>query len=208
VLAEGHDVDVVVDQDRGAEALGEPLRDREAVPARHDRRVAGEAGGVLDRARHADPDPRHPAFVADLVQQRVEALFHPLEHDFGPVGDLDVAAVLGQHPPPEVGDGEARVGGAEVGGEDQRRVLVEGEPLRWAPAGRLAAADLLQQAEGLQMLQPLRDRRAGEAGSPAQVRPGDAAAIADQPQQVVGTGRRAHLSSIKPLLRVKKQTFA
>ena len=39
----------------------------------------------------------------------------------GPVGDLDVAAVLGQHRAAEVGDREPRVGGAEVGREDQRR---------------------------------------------------------------------------------------
>src|SRR5688572_19219254 len=44
VLAEGHDVDVVVDEDRQrAEAVGEPARDGEPVPAGHDRRADGPA---------------------------------------------------------------------------------------------------------------------------------------------------------------------
>ena len=44
VLAEGHDVDVVVDQHRHPVAVREAARDREPVPAGHDRRVAWQAG--------------------------------------------------------------------------------------------------------------------------------------------------------------------
>ena len=51
VLAAGHDVDVVVDEHGRAVAAGEPLRDREAVPAGHDRRVDRPPAVELDRAR-------------------------------------------------------------------------------------------------------------------------------------------------------------
>ena len=60
-LPEGEDVDVVVDPDGRAVAGGEPLPDRVAVPARHDRRRDRPAGRELDRARDADPDPPQPA---------------------------------------------------------------------------------------------------------------------------------------------------
>ena len=60
-LAEGEDVDVVVDPDRRAVALGEPLADRIAVPAGHDRWRDRPPGPELDRAGDADPDPPQPA---------------------------------------------------------------------------------------------------------------------------------------------------
>ena len=45
LLAEGHDVDVVVDQHRHVgEVLAEPVGDREPVPPGHDRRVDRLAG--------------------------------------------------------------------------------------------------------------------------------------------------------------------
>ena len=58
-LAEGEDVDVVVDPDRRAEPLREPLPDRVAVPARHDRRRDRPAGRELHGAGHRDADAPH-----------------------------------------------------------------------------------------------------------------------------------------------------
>ena len=64
------------------------------------------------------PIPRtSAALAADLAEQRVEALVDPVEHRLGPGGDLDVAASSASDRAAEVGDREARVGGAEVGGE-------------------------------------------------------------------------------------------
>ena len=59
VLAAGHDVHVVVDEHRRAVVVREPLRDVEAVPAGHDRRVDRPPGVELDRARDADADAAH-----------------------------------------------------------------------------------------------------------------------------------------------------
>src|SRR5690348_10502824 len=76
LLAQGHDVDVVVDGDGEAVLVGEHVADRMAVPSRHDRRGDGNALTETHRAGQADPDgiqPREVAFGADLVQD----LRHP-----------------------------------------------------------------------------------------------------------------------------------
>src|SRR5690606_36213436 len=59
VLAERHDVDVVVDEDVDA---GKVVGDRVVVPAGHARAVVGPAGGHRDASRHAQagPAPRRP----------------------------------------------------------------------------------------------------------------------------------------------------
>ena len=60
-LAEGQDVDVVVDPDRRAVAVGEAVADRVAVPAGHDRRRDRPAGRGTRPAGHADADtPQRP----------------------------------------------------------------------------------------------------------------------------------------------------
>ena len=59
VLAQGHDVHVVVDQHRRRVAVREPVRDREAVPAGHDRRVDRLPRRERDRAGDADADAAH-----------------------------------------------------------------------------------------------------------------------------------------------------
>ena len=56
LLAERHDVDVVVDEDGHGVLALETSRDVVAVPARHDRRADRPAGRVLDRAGQADAD--------------------------------------------------------------------------------------------------------------------------------------------------------
>ena len=59
-LAEREHVDVVVDPDRRVVAVREPLADRVAVPAGHDRRRDRPAGPELDRTGHADADAPQP----------------------------------------------------------------------------------------------------------------------------------------------------
>ena len=191
VLAEGHDVDVVVDQHRDAVAVGEALRDRVAVPAGHDRRVPWAAGHVLDRPRDADPDPPHVLVVAaDLAQQGVEALIHPVEHSLGPRRDLDVLAVLGEDAPAQVGDAQAGVRRSKVRREHDPGGLVEREQHRRPAAGGRALAGLSEEVLGQELLDPLgdggarrgrstrRDRRASRR------RPGGSAAASSR-------GRRA-----------------
>ena len=130
-----------------AEAVGEALGDREAVPAGHDRRVARAAGGVLDRARarrcrsRGRPRRRGRSRVSSAPKR---SSTQP-EHRLRPGGDVHLAGLLGEDLAGEVGDREPRVGGAEVGGQDDARVLVEGEKHRRAAARRRAAAGLAQE---------------------------------------------------------------
>ncbi len=149
VLAQGHDVDVVVDEDRRAGvALGEPVGDREAVPAGHDRRV-----DRLPAAKATGPGMPTPIRAR---RRRAPALAEQLrgsgrgraEDRSGPSRDVDVERQLGERPAGQVGDGESRVGRAQVGGEDDARLVVEGEHASAAAAGGLGVARLVDEARG------------------------------------------------------------
>jgi ribose transport system permease protein len=88
VLADGHDVHVVVHQGGHAVALGQAVAHRVAVPAGHDRWVDGLAGGELDRSRQPDAHAPHGVTPpADLVQQPVEGLLGGFAGVSAQVGD-------------------------------------------------------------------------------------------------------------------------
>ena len=61
LLAQRHEVGVVVHEDRPVPGRPQPVGDRVPVPARHDRRLGDHAGVELDRAGHADADAADPA---------------------------------------------------------------------------------------------------------------------------------------------------
>src|SRR5690606_778568 len=84
VLAEGHDVDVVVHQHRHGDAAADVLGDVEAVPAGHDRRVDRASGGVLDRAGEADADAQEVGLGPPrLVEELASSLDHPVQDGLG-----------------------------------------------------------------------------------------------------------------------------
>ncbi len=66
-LAERHQVDVVVDEDRRRVVFAQVVADREAVPVRHQRRVDELADFEVDRARHADADRRSPVAARSRI---------------------------------------------------------------------------------------------------------------------------------------------
>ena len=97
VLAQRHDVHVVVDEHGHVVVLGEPVGDREAVPAGHHRRRDRLAAGERDRRGDADADAAHVFTRAiGLAQQVVEAFVDPVENLLGKAGDVGVVALLGQ----------------------------------------------------------------------------------------------------------------
>ena len=82
VLAQRHDVDVVVDEHRRVVVAREPVGDREAVPAGHHRRRDRLAAPERDRRGHADADPADVAPArSGGSEQLLEALVDPREHD-------------------------------------------------------------------------------------------------------------------------------
>ena len=118
--------------------------------------------------------------AAGLLEEAVEGSFEPGQHDLGSGGDGDVLGVLGQDRTGEVGDRHARVGGADVARQHDPGVAVEGERgRRPATGGRpVRAGD--EQAAGEQGVDPLCDRRPGQAGQRGEVAPGGRMAVADE----------------------------
>ena len=165
VLAERHRVDVALQQRRGAEALGQPVGDRIAVPAGHDRRVDRAPRGDLDRPGTPIAAPSTSARrVPGLGEQRVEGLLDPVQHRLRPVGDPQRRLELGQRDAREVADREPPVARAQVRGQDHADALVEGQRRRTATAARRAGLGLLDQQRGREQdADALHDRRAREA---------------------------------------------
>ena len=127
-LAEGHDVDVVVDEDRHLEVLLHPAGHVEAIPAGHDRRVHRAPGRVLDGAGNADADRDEVVVRApQLVEQVSGRGHHPAEHGLGAARDVDGLVHLAEHGAGQVGYGERGVRCAEVGGQYDAGRGVEGE---------------------------------------------------------------------------------
>jgi hypothetical protein len=128
VLAESHDVHVVVDEDGSAQPRAQPLRHGEAVPAGHDRRVRRPSRGVLDRPWQADPHPAHLHRVAARRgEQLVEGVHDGAERALGPLVDGQLQGPLREHGHAEVEHGQAGMRGAEVGRQHDPRSPVEGE---------------------------------------------------------------------------------
>jgi hypothetical protein len=154
------------------------------VPARHDRRADRAPAVHVDRPGHADTHREHVGGAPiGLGQQRLEAILEPAQHRPGAVRDPQRLLALGERHAREVADGEAPVPGAEVGGEDDPHVLVEGQGDRRAPAARLPAS-LEQQAGGQQQPEAVRDGRAREAGQVHHLVARARAAVADEPEHL------------------------
>ena len=133
MLAERHDVDVVVDEDGDGAAPAQAPLDVEAVPPGHDRRVHRPTCGELDRPRNPDPDR------ADLVrpppclgQQRRELIPTQERTASGTFADREVPRSR-RSARRQIGDRNPGVGGAEVGGEHHAGLPVELEHHRRPP---------------------------------------------------------------------------
>ena len=202
VLAERHDVDVVVDQHRRPIALLQVGGDAVAVPAGHDRRRHRRPGDELDRPRHADPDAAHvPALAAGLLQQAVERLLEPGEHDLRALRDRDVLARLGHHVAGQVGHGDTRVRRPEIRRQHDARVAVEGERPWRAPSARRARLGGHHESARQQRVDALGDGRAREPGQLDELRVRARTTVADEPQhRPRAVGRRSckacHLLSL------------
>ena len=164
-LTERHQIDVVVDQYRSADVLTDESGDVEAIPARHDRRVAGLTGRKLDRTRNTDPD------TGDLVDPSPRAVEHgrpdlvqPGQHLLRPVGDLDRLSDFTDRLRAEIGDRNGRVGRPEIGSQHHPRMWVERKPSRRASTGRASFAGRADESQGDQFIHPGGDGRTSEPG--------------------------------------------
>ncbi len=193
------DVDVVVDPDRRPVALGEPLADRVAVPARHDRRRDRPAGLELDRARaRAIPTPHSRPGIDWVVRSsELEQLIDPVEAGLRAGLDPGGLVVVAEDPPVEVRERDVDARGAEVGDEDVAGVGAERELARWPAAGARPDLAFDDQAALEQLADALGDDRPAETGPRDQLGAGSGPPEADlvehhdeRIERLVGHGRR------------------
>ena len=121
LLADGGQVDVVLERDREGQRVAERLR--ESLAAQPDD-AAGEADHVPrpDHPRHAD-DGRVDQVLAQprRLEQRSAHLVHDRQHARR-VGTVQLDVLARADGPGEVGDGGAQVAGADVDAEHDRGV--------------------------------------------------------------------------------------
>ena len=122
-LAERHHVDVVVDDDvDAAQRLAHEAGDVEAVPAGHDRRVRRPAGGELDRPGQPDADADDVAEAATgAAHERPAVVDDPASTFSGPTAMSRSTTSSASTLAARSVDGQAHVGGADVGAEDDPR---------------------------------------------------------------------------------------
>ncbi len=190
VLAQRHDVHVVVDEHGGVEPLLQDPGDVDVVPRGHDRRVDGPPGGVLDGAGEADADADQVVDAAPRGRDELLAgVRDPRQDDVGTVRDREGRVGLGEHVGREVRDGEAGVGRAEVHGEHDARLRAEGEGHGRAPAGRAGLARGGDEAGRHEEVDPGGDGRPRLSRDRCEVRTGARLTVPEQLEHVAGTGR-------------------
>ena len=172
VLAERHDVHVVVDEHGDREHAGHKARDVEAVPARHDRRAHRATHGVLHGARHTDPDAHQVVAPSAAGQQILCVGQYPVKDGLGTVGNVDRRVDAVDRLAGKVREPERRVACAEVGSQDDPGVGVETKLHRRASTGRRGLPHGGQQVGAEQHVDLRADGRAGESGVDGELRPG------------------------------------
>jgi len=128
LLAERHDVDVVVDEHRHVERAPHVTWHVEVVPAGHNRWVCGPPRRVFDRTGQADADAAQlgPA-ITEGVEQLVCAVDHEIEHRAWTGLDSDLRAKARKHCANESSDRDYTVRRPQVYGKHHARGRVEGE---------------------------------------------------------------------------------
>ena len=192
VLAQGHQVDVVVDEHRPAEGGPDVPGHVVVVPTGHDRRQHRSPGRVLDGAGQTDADAGEVvAGAPGRRQQRPAGAGNTVEHRFGAGGDVQAQRLLRQHAAAQVGEGDQGVGGAEVGPDDHTGIRVEGEPGRGPAAGGGGLPRGSEQAGRHEGVDPGTHGRPGQAGHPDQLGAGTGAPVEHQLEQLTGSRRAA-----------------
>ena len=171
-LPERQQVHVVVHPDRGVVARGEPLADRVAVPAGHDRRRDRPPGLELDRPRHADADAPQPAGDAGgRPEQRLEQRVDPVEAGLRAGLDRRRLVVMAEDPPVERGDRHVDARRPEVRDEDVAGVGAERQLARRPAAGARSDVALGDEPAVHELPDPLRDDRPPQPGPRDQLGP-------------------------------------
>src|SRR4051794_28883482 len=180
VLADGRQVDVVVDRHRHTQGLLERGPDPHPLQPRDVPREPDRSGRFLDHARHPSDDAvermgRQAAGDEQPVAQVTDAVEH---RPHAGAGHLDVLARADGAA--QVADGRAQEAGAEVQAEHERR-LVDRLEERRAVLGADRRVDRLAHEPGFeQRAERDRDGRLRDPRAPRDLRAGDRRAGADR----------------------------
>ncbi len=189
VLAERHDVDVVVDDDDARRALGrtKPGTSKPSQP--------GMIGGFVGRPVACSTGPGSPMPTPARSPTRRPARRDAARRPWsttqrstasGPRATSRSTSSLDEHRRGQVGDGEADVRGADVGGEHDARRRVERELRRRPPARRRRLAGRADERAGQQGVDALGDGGAAEAGRGGELAARARHAVAQVLQQRAG----------------------
>lgn len=168
MLADRHEVGVVLHEHAHAQEFAEPLPHREVVPARHPRRRDDLGRRGIHGSGHADTDTQErQLFGTGLTQRRADVAGQPLGDLLGPFGDFAGEFVFEDDAAGQVHDRHAHVVGAHVGADHDARVLVQAK-VSGAPAATGGAfAVLAQEPRVYEFLHPqgnARRRHAAQSG--------------------------------------------
>ena len=188
LLAEREDVHIVVDEDRDVERTLHIAGYVEAVPARHDRRVGRAPRGVLDGAGDADAHAHEGEAAGGRGEQGAALCEDRVQQGLRSVADVDRARARIQDHAGQVGDGDGRVRGPEVDGQDEPGARVEGHPGGRAATGRHGLTGGAQEVGGQQSIDPGGDGRAGQSGEGGELRLGAGVPVAEDLEDLAGPG--------------------
>jgi hypothetical protein len=194
-LAERHHVHVVVDPHGDAEPRREPIADRIAVPAGHDRRRHGQTAAELDRARDPDADGADRRVAASPCDEAREQLLEATEHLDRTVRDVGRLAEMRQDGAAEIGERDIDAGRAEVGDEERPGIRREPHVARRPAAGARCRAVRDDETAVREFRDALRGDGAREAGRVHHLGPRPRAVDPDHVEDVgkaVVTTRGAH----------------
>ena len=189
-LPERQDVDVVVDPDRARRSGGEPLADRVAVPAGHDRRRDRPAGLELDRARarRCRSPTAGPGCRVVVRRSGSNSVVDAVEAGLRAGLDPGRLVVVAEDPAVERRHRDVDARRAEVGDEDVAGVGPERQLARRPAAGARPDVALDDQAALDQLADALGDDRPAEPGPldelGARSRPPEADLVEDDDERV------------------------
>ena len=161
MLAERHQVGVLVDDDRARVVGSEEVGHAVAVPTGHDRRTDDAAFGEFDRPRHTDADALDVGARAFHFGKQLVEMRHDLaEHDGRSVGHRDAVALAGEDCPAHVAYSHLHGAGADRGEQHHAGVGIDLEGAGRAAAGRALGCGRRDVAVRDQRIKPLRYGRA------------------------------------------------
>ena len=136
-LAQRHQVDVVVDEDRRGIVLPQQVADREAVPGRHQGRVHQLAALEIDRTGDADADADHRSRIDPQPGQQVaQQHAHARQHHARPLPHVGGLGMPRERPQVGPEHREVEAGGADVDAQQHAERVAELEVLGAAATRR------------------------------------------------------------------------